>query len=207
MRTRLIPALIAPLVLATLGLGRSSVDCVPLFAQYASEAPSLHSYSVPLHATVAIHKLFTFHMGMNGMVYYQQPDHIAVDIHSVPEQYRKIFAKLGTPRTWPQSYDLQVIGVDGTGDQKVYHLRGTPYNSCEIDHLTADVSTDNSPVKATWYMRDGGTIAATIEFTNAGSYSVPKDEHIDIDSGGFKIHADLDYGDYAVNGPISDARF
>jgi len=207
MQTRLLRALAAPFLIATLGLGRSSVDCVPLFAQYASEEPSLHSYTVPLRATVAIHKLFTFHMGMNGTAYFRSPDRFAVDIHGVPDQYRKTFAKLGTPRTWPQSYDLQVVGIDGTGDDRIYHLRGTPYHPCEVEHLEADVAGPNAPVKATWYMRDGGTIAATIDFTNAGAYSVPKSEHADIDSGGFKIHVDLAFGDYAVNGPVSDALF
>jgi len=207
MRTRLLRALAAPIFIATLGLGHSGLDCVPLFAQYASEDPSLRSYSVPLHATVSIHKLFTFHMGMNGMAYFRSPDRLAIDIRGVPEQYRKTFAKLGTPRTWPESYDMQVVGVDGTGEDRTYHLRGTPYHSCEIDHLEADVGGLNAPVKATWYMRDGGTIAATIEFTTAGPYSVPKAEHADIDSGGFKIHADLDFGDYEVNGQVSDALF
>jgi hypothetical protein len=207
MQMRLWPSLAAPLLIATLGLGRSSIDCVPLFAQYASEEPSLHSYSVPLRATVSIHKLFTFHMGMNGMVYFRQPDRFAVDIHSVPDQYRKIFARLGTPRTWPQTYDLQVTGIDGTGDDKIYHLRGIPYNSCEVDHLVADVGNGSTPVKATWFMRDGGTIAATIELTNAGAYSVPKVERADITSGGFKIHADLEFGDYLVNAQVSDANF
>ena len=207
MRTRLLRALAAPLIIATLGLGRSSLENVPLFAQYASEEPSLRSYSVPLHASVAIHKLFTFHVGMDGMAYFRRPDRFAVDIHGVPERYRKTFAKLGMPRTWPESYDLQVVSVDGTGDDRIYHLRGTPYHSCEVDHLEADVSSGSAPVKATWYMRDGGTIAATIEFTNVGMYSVPKAEHVDIDSGGFKIHADLAFGDYEVNGQVSDALF
>jgi len=207
MRTRLLRALAAPLFIATLGLNQSSVESIPLFAQYASEDPSLRSYSVPLHATVSIHKLFTFHMGMSGMAYFRRPDRFAVDIRGVPEQYRRTFAKLGMPRTWPQSYDMQIVGVDGTGDDRVYHLRGIPYHSCEIDHLEADVGSPNAPVKATWYMRDGGTIAATIDFTTVGGYSVPKSEQADIDSGGFKIHADLEFGDYEVNGQVSDALF
>jgi len=207
LRTRLLRALAAPVVIVTLGLCRSSVDGVPLFAQYASEEPSLRSYSAPLRVTVAIHRLFTFHVGMNGTIYFLRPDHLAIDIHAVPEQYRKTFASLGTPRTWPETYDMQVVGVDGAGNDKVYHLRGTPYHSCEVDHLDAEVANASTPVKATWHMRDGGTIAGTIAFTSAGPYSLPKDERLDIDSGGFKIHADLEFGDYNVNGQVSDAIF
>ena len=207
MRTRLLRALAAPFIIATLGFSPSSVDSVPLFAQYASEEPSLRSYSVPLHASVAIHKLFTFHMGMNGMAYFRRPDRFAIDIHGVPEQYRRTFSKLGMPRTWPESYDMQVVSVDGTGDDRVYHLRGTPYHPCEVEHLEADVAGENAPVKATWYMRDGGKIVATIDFTTVGTYSVPKVEHADIESGGFKIHVDLEFGDYEVNGQVSDALF
>ncbi|MBV8425338.1 MAG: hypothetical protein JO349_09100 [Candidatus Eremiobacteraeota bacterium] len=207
MRSAWIRGFAAPLLILALGAGRSSLDTVPLFAQYASEDPSLRSYSVPLHAKVAIHKLITFHFGMNGMVYYRKPDRMAVNIDSVPEKYRKTFAELGTPRTWPMTYDLQVTAVDETPNGKVYHLCGTPRTANDIDHLVAEVRGPDDPVKATWFLRGGGTITSTTEFTTAGRYQVPKVQHADIDVGGVKLHADLEYGDYEVNGQISDAVF
>lgn len=207
LHSRWIRGIAAPLLIATLGAARTSVDSVPLFAQLANEDPSLRSYSAPLHARVAIHKLITFHLGMNGTVYFRRPDHFAVAIDSVPEKYRKVFAELGTPRTWPMTYDMQVTGVDNNGGEKVYHLCGTPRTADDIDHMVADVGDPGAPVKAVYFMRGGGTIDSTTDFTTVGTWQVPKSQHADIDVGGVKLHVDLDYGDYEVNGQISDAVF
>lgn len=208
MRSLRFGGLLAPLVIAVLGLSPNTVQRVPLFAQFANEDPALRSYSAPLHVSVAIHKLITFHVGLDGMVYFRRPGKLAMTMQRVPEQYQKLFAKLGTPRTWPQNYDIQVTGTDETSDgQKIYHVRGVPFNSCEIDHLVADVGPAEMPVKATWFLRDGGTIVSTIESTTVGGYVVPKEQHADINAGGFKIHADMTYGDYDVNGQISDNVF
>lgn len=203
-----IRGLLAPLVIMVLGLSPNAVQHVPLFAQFATEDPALRSYIAPLHISVAIHKLFTFHFGLDGTVYFRRPGRLAMTMQKVPEQYQKLFAKLGTPRTWPQTYDLQIVGTDETASgQKIYHVHGVPFESCEIDHMDADVGPSNTPVKVTWTLRDGGTIVSTIESTTVGGYSVPKEQHADINAGGFKIHADMLYGDYEVNGQISDAVF
>ena len=208
MRALVIRGLLAPLIIAVLGLSPNTVQRVPLFAQFANEDPSLHSYSAPLHISVAIHKFLTFHFGLDGTVYFQRPGHLAMTMQRVPEQYQKLFAKLGTPRTWAQNYDLQVTGTDeGPDGQKIYHVRGVPLTACEIDHMVADMGPATMPVKVTWFLRDGGTIASTIESTTVGGYSVPKEQHADINASGFKIHADMTYGDYELNGQISDNVF
>ena len=189
-----------------LAMQASSSNQVPLFAQYGSQEMALRSYSVPIHIDVAVHKLFTFHLGLNGTVYYQRPGHLAATIHDVPEKYQRGFAELGTPRTWPQTYTMQVVGKDMVGAQCVYHLRGTPLQQNDIDYLLADIP-DGAPIQATWYLRGGGTIKSTFEMTNIGDYSMPKEQKLDIDAQGNKVHAVITYGDYDLNGQVSDARF
>jgi hypothetical protein len=198
----------APLLIAALGTAPGGVDRVPLFAQFATEDPALRSYSVPLHVSVAIHKLFTFHFGLNGMVYFRRPGSLAMSMEKVPDKYQRLFSRLGTPRTWPQTYELHVVRTDRTKDgQTVYRVRGVPLETCDIDHMVADIGPASAPVKATWFLRDGGTIAATIESASVDNYLVPTAEHADIDAGGFKIHADLTYGDYDLNTRVSEAVF
>ena len=189
-----------------LAMQAGSTNQVPLFAQYGSQGMALRSYSVPIHIDVAVHKLFTFHFGLNGTVYYRRPGRLAATIHDVPEKYQRGFAELGTPRTWPETYDMQVVGKDTAGGQCVYHLRGTPLQQSDVDYLLADIS-DGAPIKATWYLRGGGTITSTFEMTNIGDYSMPKQQKLDIDAQGNKVHAEITYGDYDLNGQVSDALF
>lgn len=196
------------MLLVALGMSTNPSSQVPLFAEYGNEAPPLRSYSVPVHIDVAIHKLFTFHFGLNGMVYYRRPGKLAMTIDRVPEKYQRAFAELGTPRTWPQTYDLEVLGKDVTSGHCVYHLRGTPLQPNDVDYMLADVPSDSGPVTAVWYLRGGGSISSTFDMAMVGGdYIMPTEQHADIDAQGFKLHADLTYGDYDINGEVSDALF
>lgn len=196
----------APFLMLALAMQQTSANQVPLFAQYGSQGMALRSYSVPIHIDVAVHKLITFHFGLNGTVYYRRPGRLAATIHDVPEKYQRGFAELGTPRTWPETYDMQVVGKDVVNGQCVYHLRGTPLEQNDVDYLLADIS-DGAPIKATWYLHGGGTIKSTFEMTNIGDYSMPKQQQLDIDAQGNKVHAQITYGDYDLNGQVSDALF
>ncbi len=197
----------APFLALAFTMGPGGATQVPLFAQYVSEDPGLRSYSVPIHIDVAVHKLFTFHFGLNGMVFYRRPGGLSATIHDVPEKYQRGFAELGTPRTWPQTYDMQVVGKNIAAGHCVYRLRGTPLQQNDIDYLLADVPSDGAPIKATWYLHGGGTITSTFQMGSVDEYSMPKEERLDIDAQGNKVHADITYGDYDLNGEVSDSRF
>jgi len=197
----------APLLVVALLMRPPALYQVPLFAQYGSEEPTLRSYSVPVHMSIALHKLITWHFGFNGMMYFRRPAKLALSIHEIPEKYQHAFAELGTPRTWPQTYAMQVVGKDDTDGHCVFHLRGTPLQSNDIDYMLVDVAGPNDPIKATWYLRGGGTISSTITLANVGDYSMPKDQQMDVDAQGTKVHVDLSYGDYDLNAEISDALF
>jgi hypothetical protein len=196
-----------PFLVVALGMHQAALNQVPMFAQLGSEEPALQSYSVPVHVSVAIHKLFTFHFGLNGRVYYRHPGQIALNLEKVPEKYQRGFAQLGTPRTWPQNYDMQVVSKDTVDGTCVYHLRGTPRNNSDVDYMLADVPSGTGPIKATWYLHGGGTVSSTFDMAPVGDYLMPKAQHADIDAEGFKIHADIAYGDYDINGDISSAVF
>jgi hypothetical protein len=36
---------------------------------------------------------------------------------------------------------------------------------------------------------------------------MPHEQHLDIDAQGNRVHADITYGDYELNGEVSDALF
>jgi hypothetical protein len=177
-----------------------------VLARVTARDARVDSYSVPVHMDVRVHKLFTIHMGLNGMQYYRRPDRVALDMRQIPASARKLFADLGTPLTWPGAYDLKLVGSDG--ERGPYHVEGTPKHPSDIAHMLVDVDgTGSAPLHVVWTTRDGGTIDMHITEESAGGYQLPRHADADMAIGGYKIHASIDYGQYTVNEAVADAVF
>lgn len=198
---RLLPILLSALIAAP------APASIPLFAHLSTERAPLESYAVPLHVDVTLHKWISFRFGMNGMVYFKEPARLKLEMRSVPEQYQRLFADLGTPRTWPQTYDLQVLDETIVGGRKTYRLVGTPRRPNQVDHMIVEMTDETAPITAQWFLHDGGTIRARIETASVSSHLVPTREQADINVNGYKIHADMRYGEYELNSQTADAAF
>jgi hypothetical protein len=177
-----------------------------VLARVTDRDAHLDSYTVPVHMSVRIHKVFTFHMGLNGTQYYKRPDRLALDMRQIPAAARKLFADLGTPLTWPGSYDLKMVGANG--DRGPFRLEGVPKHPCDIARMVVDTEGDASaPLHVQWTTRDGGTIDMHLTQEASGGYELPKHAEAEMAIGGYKIHASIEYGPYAVNETIADAVF
>ena len=153
---------------------------------------------------VRIHRLLTFHVGLNGTQYFKRPCRLALDIGQIPPQYRKMFADLGTPLTWPGSYDLKLA----TAPSGKYVLQGVPRHASDVESMTVDVDGDPAaPLHAVWRMHDGGTVDMRITEEYANGYLLPRHADADMAFGPYKIHASIDYGTYAVNEAVADSVF
>jgi hypothetical protein len=186
--------------------GATTPTATDVLARLTERDARVESYAVPIHMDVRIRKLITFHVGLNGMQYFKRPDKIALDMRSVPAQYRKLFADLGSPLTWPAQYDLHVVtcAAERTGCR----LEGVPKHPGDVARMIVDVDADpGMPLHAAWTTRDGGTIDMLITEESSGGYKLPKHAEAEMAFGGYKIHASIDYGAYAVNEAIADALF
>ena len=155
---------------------------------------------------VRVHKLITFHVGLNGMQYFKRPDRLALDMRAVPAQYRKLFAELGTPLTWPGAYDLRSSQRTASAGRTISKER--PSTRATSRKMLVDVDGDPAaPLHAQWTMRDGGTIDMRITEQAVGGYELPSHADADMAFGGYKIHASIDYGPYAVNEAVADSVF
>ncbi len=203
-------ALAAMTVLAgTLGASPASpqapVTVADVLARYTTRDASVQSYTVPVHIDVRVHKLLTFHFGLDGTQSFKRPAHIALDVQRVPPEGRKLFAELGTPLTWSQQYDLRL--VSGSTEHGSYRLEGAPKRSSGIARMVVDVDGDPSvPLHAQWWTHDGSTIDMRITEDGSGGYELPKHSEADLNISGTKIHASIDYGTYAVNEAIAAAK-
>jgi len=71
-----------------------------------------------------------------------------------------------------------------------------------VDHVLIQSTAAGSPIAATWYLRSGWTISATIETEFVEQHLLPKHETADIAGHGMKIHTDTTFGDYTLNASI-----
>jgi hypothetical protein len=198
---------------ATAGAPSSAArDTIPsagrLLALVCAGNAGIDSYSVPLHIDVRVHKLLTFHMGLNGMEYFKRPNKLALEMPRIPEQSRRVFGELGMPLSWPALYDMSVAGTTVADGRTTYHLRGVPKHPNDIDHMLVDLDGDVAvPIHVQWFLHDGGTITMTIRSGFDGTHELPKHADLDLATSGYKIHAAIDYGTYVLNETVADSVF
>ncbi|MDB5094500.1 MAG: hypothetical protein JWO85_2601 [Candidatus Eremiobacteraeota bacterium] len=179
-----------------------------VLARFTEHDALLDSYTVPVHVDVHLHKLITFHFGLNGTAYYKRPDRVALDLRSMPAAYRHVFAEIGSPLTWGSTYELRVRDVVTDENRTTYRIEGTPRRPGDVDRMLVDFDTDASAVlRGRWIFKDGTTIAMMIEESAAGPYQLPKRAEADLDAGGYRVHAVLDYGAYSFNAVVADSVF
>jgi hypothetical protein len=167
------------------------------------------SYVVPVHIAARVRKLLTFHVNLDGTVYYKQPGRVALDMHMVPVQYRPLFASLGTPLTWSHCYDFSIESVEHDGTRSRYHLRGLPRQpNGLVASVLLDVPDDHTlPMHAVWTISDGTEIYEDVFAGADGTYDLPRHAEVELTTSGWHIHADMQYGDYALNEAIADSVF
>jgi hypothetical protein len=198
---------------ATAGAPSSAArDTIPsagrLLGLVCAGSAGVDSFAVPVHIDVRVHKLLTFRMGLNGMEYFKRPNKFALEMPRIPDQSRRVFGELGTPLSWPAQYDMNVLGATVADGRTTYHLRGVPKSPNDVDHMLVDLDGDPAvPLHVQWFLRDGGTIAMTIRSEFDGTHELPKHADLDLTTGGYKIHAAIDYGSYVVNETLADSRF
>lgn len=198
-------------LVAALGVGPTipapQLDVTDVLARVARGDAGIESYTVPVRIDVRLHKLISLRFHLDGTQYFKRPDRIALDLRSMPQQYRELFAELGTPLTWASQYDLHL--VPSSAQPPTYRLEGTPKRPGQVERLVVDVDGDAPPVlHARWFCRGGATIDMHItEQESAGGYDLPQRAEADIDSGGYHVHATFDYGPYAVNETVADEVF
>jgi hypothetical protein len=184
---------------------QAAVTVAEVLARYTTRDASVQSYTVPVHIDVRVHKLLTFHFGLDGTQSFKRPAHLTLDVQHVPPEGRKLFAELGTPLTWSQQYDLHL--VSGSSEHGPYRLEGVPKRPSGIARMVVDVDGDPSvPLHAQWWTHDGSTIDMRITEDGTGGYEFPKHSDVDLDISGTKIHASIDYGAYAVNEAVAEAK-
>jgi hypothetical protein len=140
---------------------------------------------------------------MHGTRYFKAPDRDALVMCTVPgiaKAFRNAYASLGTPATWPGTYDIALVSAPAENGRGVYELRGTYKQQSNVDHILLEVDASTfDPVLVRWFYRNGATIVMSIQAGAVGPYRLPLTETLEITFPSYRGSAVVSYGNYATN--------
>ena len=178
-----------------------------ILARLLAARQGLHSYSVPIHFNLTVHKGPSVSAQLDAVRYFQSPDRELLAMNSMPSfagKFRYIYSGLGTPETWPSSYD--VTRVAGDPESATYELKCVPRTTTGVSYMLWDVTRDTyAPVAAHVFYTNTGRVDLQFENAQSGGYLLPLTETIDIAFPDYKVHAVGHYGTYSINRPIPDS--
>ncbi len=177
----------------------------------AKQTAGLQSYEVPVTIHAAVKKGISIPFTLSGERYFAAPAKEALKLRSVPglaKAFSNLYATLGTPATWPQTYDLQVVNPDHATAQPTYELLGTYRHPSSVDHILLDVDAATyDAVEVRWFYRNGATIVMNVQEESVGNFRLPAVENVDVQFPQYKGHATIDYGTYSINSSVPESVF
>lgn len=201
---------------------QSSPGTIPeILNRMAQNTKGLTSYAVPFHIDAHFKKSFiSVHVPLDGTRYFERPDKSTVKISNPPPQAKElasIYSWLGTPETWPSTYDIALVPAKSSG---IYELRATykPNSRTHelldkaaqstVDYVLLDVDAQTfDPVRASWFYHNGSKIVMNIKTGAVGKYRLPQSENVDMRLPGHSATAQVTYGTYQTNVSIPDSTF
>ena len=199
----------AVIFLGSLTLAQSVAAPPPMTAQQiltrmAANTAGLQTYEVPVQINARIREGITIPVAMTGMRYFQAPAEEALKMDTAPgiaRTFQNVYASLGTPATWPQTYKITVCNSQIIDGRPIYELRAVYRHPSRVDHIMLDVDPATfDPIQARWYYTNGATIVMNVqEQVVDGKYRLPADESISVNFSQYRGDADVRYGDYMVN--------
>ena len=184
-----------------------------ILTRMTANTAGLTSYQVPVRIDARVHKIITLGVSMSGDRYFKAPDKESMKMKTVPsvaKAFQNAYASLGTAATWLQTYDFTMVAPTlATAPGPIYELRAVYKRSSRVDHILLDVDANTfDPIEARWYYTNGATIDMNIEEQLVdGKYHLPSRETLDVTFPAYRGSAVVTYGNYVVNGDLSDSLF
>jgi outer membrane lipoprotein-sorting protein len=183
-----------------------------ILARAAAANAGLHSYSVPVHFDVHLHKPLGLKVGVDGTAYYKAPASSAVVITKAPPIIGGFFK--GTypldivPQSWSAKYHVTSVSTQEVNGTPVYLLEAVPKDQGAIDRVVFGVAqTTYAPLSARWHYRDQSTVGLTIDNQSVAGYTLPLSESISVAMPHYDFDAASRFGQYALNAPVPDDVF
>jgi hypothetical protein len=182
-----------------------------VLTQMAANTRGLQTYQVPISIDVRVNDGLGQPLHVHGMRFFKAPDQDALRMDWVPayaKPFQHLFGSLGTPTTWPSTYDISLVGTTTYADRRLCELRGTYKQTSTVDYILLDVDLQTfDPVRVRWFFKSGATIVLNISQEAVGTYRLPRRESLDVAFPQYHATADVTYGRYVFNKPLPAATF
>ncbi|MBV8491651.1 MAG: hypothetical protein JO199_14085, partial [Candidatus Eremiobacteraeota bacterium] len=124
------------------------------------------------------------------------------------EGFETTVSSLGTPETWPLTYDIVLQGTDPHGKHPAYVLVGTPKQPGNVKTVTMRVSTKTYAIETVRVDYNNGAML-TLAFSRhaASRYHLPIRATVQARFPSYSGNADITYGTYTLNQPVPDSVF
>jgi hypothetical protein len=210
MKNRLF-ALLAALAIAALAAPSrpaAAASDPDLYARMQRVNSNLSSYQADVTVAVATHGPPYISPTLQGKVYFKKPDRSAVVFDTLPfiaQQVKHVVAQIEPPAEWPQIYDVQPTGDDGTNAT----FKLVRKKNGRIDHVDVKVDDKNATVIGmTYYYKDsGGTVAFTQTYDQINGNFVIKTQNGKVDIPHYNADVTSTFANYKLNVPVDDKVF
>lgn len=208
-------AVAVTIIAATLGAAAPAPtpDAATVIAGIQAYWSKVKSYEVPVsisgHARVSIVSIpFT----MDGTEYYLAPDREALHLNNAPSAARgfeNTIGSMGTPESWPRTYDIVLAGTQMHNGHNAYVLTGTPRRSgTNVKTVTMWVNTRTYAIMAVQFnYNNGAQLSVVLSHHGKTLYHLPTTATLTAQFPSYSGSATITYGAYSVNVPIDAAVF
>jgi hypothetical protein len=182
-----------------------------ILARMRATSDGLRSYSVAVSIDAHVRHIISISIPLKGTRYFEAPDRESLKLDTVPsiaKPFQDVYASLGTPATWPNTYDITEVTPTPDAGPNVYELRGVYKHPSSVAYVLLDVDASTfAPVLARWYYKNGSTVVMHVQEILVGRYRLPKHETVDVKFPQYSGSATVDYGTYVINGHIDASLF
>jgi anti-anti-sigma factor len=177
----------------------------------AEQNAQMQSYEARFSLDLQMHSFPWLAQHLDGTTYFKRPNNFEIVFDKVPSYahgFDKIYTDVGNPVSWPQHFDIAVVGEQSVAGHRDLMLRLVQKVRGMIDH--EDVAIDPAAWHVDsmeWHYYNGGDVAMTQEFADVGGFSVLSRQHATIRIPFLHAGAEAVYRDYKTNVAIADGVF
>jgi hypothetical protein len=187
--------------------GAQDVSSNDVFLRMQRLNADVKSYTAVMHVDVAMKSFPFLSPGLDGNVYYEQPDRTAVVFDTVPllaDQFKKVYPKIDPPAKWLALYDVTIVGdTHGTTAFKL-----VPKNGGRVDHLDVRADDKNATIVAmTWTYKDGGYVSLDQQYGNVGGHLLVNKQTGHVELPTYQADVNAAFSGYKLNVPIDERVF
>jgi hypothetical protein len=170
------------------------------------------SYQVPIAVKGSVKaSILSVPIAMDGTQYYKAPNRETMRLNNVPglaKNFSNALRTMGSPEIWASTYAISLSGTTMHHAHLAYVLTGVPKNGGNVKAVTMYVNAKTFVVESmTFAYNNGSSLGMELSRHGLSPYHFPTTIVVNARFPGYSGQAQIIYGTYQINVPVSDAIF